>query len=114
MDEGELKTFVTSSGVKVRPDMKKEVSHNETILNWFSPDDQDTELGEVFRTEIWAHPTVLDAYDNGDGDEVDSEPESPAKAKNTKKSSENEDKQLVDDEAYALALSAAWADSDSE
>ena len=111
MVEGELKTLVTTSGVKLKPGKAKEAQRNETILNWFSEDDVDTELGEVFRNEIWAHPLVLDAYDeNGEQDEDE------AVAPVSSSTSKNAPIVPGGDADYesAMAMAAAWADSDSE
>lgn len=75
-----MQTIITTSGVKVKPEKEREVRKKETILKWFRDDDVDTELGEVIRNEIWAHPLVMDAYgdaDQDDGDETSTPPKSP-------------------------------------
>lgn len=110
MVEGESKTIVTTSGVNFKSDKKGEVRRDETILNWFQPDDHDTELGEVFRTDIWQHPLVTDAYGNGDGDD---ETDSHATGSN-RGEKEAQTMPSSDDVDQALAIAAAWADSDSE
>lgn len=119
MEEGESKIEVTSSGVQLKPGKAKEVAKEETILNWFSPEDQDTELGEVFRTEIWAHPAVLDAYENGDeGDESSVDTSKPQRTSSSAslsglRSGGASGGAEADMDTLA-AIQAAWADSDPE
>jgi len=126
IEDGESKTIVTSSGVKVKPAKAKEVAKEETILNWFSPDDQDTELGEVFRTEIWTHPAVVDAYENGEEGEENivetSEAKSHRRSSLVRSSSPAAEAEVESstrgsgetDMDTLAAIQAAWADSDSE
>lgn len=108
--EGEPKTIVTSSGVKIKPEKEAEMKRDENILNWFAEtDSSDLELADIFRTEIWQQPMVMDAYGNGDDDDVESNATGSVRGDR-----ENSSIQNAEDMESALAIAAAWADSDSE
>lgn len=108
--EGEPKTIVTSSGVKIKPEKEVEMRREETILNWFTEtENDDSELGEVFRSEIWQQPMVMDAYGNGDEEDMESNATGSVRGDR-----ENSSVQNAEDLENALAIAAAWADSDSE
>jgi len=47
----------------------REMSETESFFNWFNPEDQDLELGEIIKEDLWPNPAK---YYHG-GDEVDEE-----------------------------------------
>ena len=104
--EGEMQTIITTSGVKVKPEKEREVRKKETILKWFRDDDVDTELGEVIRNEIWAHPLVMDAYGDANQDEGDE-----ADYDSTSKTPDPADEADYD---LAMAIAASLHDSPSK
>lgn len=100
---------VTSSGVKLKPEHSKLFKQQETFLNWFLPEDQDTELGKLIKDDIWANPVLMGAL-----------PEDPEDSVSEQRSQKDEDTNDGNggpgpelDIDQQLALAAAWA-SDEE